>query len=211
MSIPNYKDHDPIGNLLLYLNSRMTLTEVFNPAILPMLGSKFLKEKLEVTEPGKVLIKAYWLDDCYGYSYKMLPDKNNLLVKKIKQIYPPKTILLEPVGFFKNEPGKSFKAIVKGGNIVPFWQQDFASLKLVAPEAEALANCILAENGEQDEVRDDILDLKGDLRYFKMIDKLGIKVLQSFSQKDLAPFLGYTPGYLNHLISNDGRAKEEGF
>jgi hypothetical protein len=203
-----YRDYDPIVNLLHYLNTRMQLSAAFNPAILPMLHDQTLTQKLQICRPGQVLTMAYWLDVLYAYSFKMVPDKNGKPVKKILEIFPPKTIILDPTGFFGNEPSDVFMEIVKGATIVPFSQPHFAALKLDAPETETLANCILAEMVKQSRTRMELLDLKGDERYYELIRRNGIKILQCFSQKGLASYLNFTPEHLNSLISGDRRAVE---
>lgn len=200
-----YMDHDPIGNLLHYLNTRMQLSTAFNPSILPMLQDRTLTQKLQICHPGQILTLAYWLDEFYAYSYKMVPDKNGKLVKHISDIFPPKTIILDPTGFFGNEPSEVFIEIVSGAPIVPFSQQHFAELKLDAPEAETLANYILAELLKQNRTRMELMSLKGDERYHELIRRYGIKILQCFSQKSLALYLKYTPEHLNRLISGGSR------
>src|SRR5215217_1432699 len=149
MNHPQYRDQDPIGNLLLYLNTRMQLSPAFNPAIRPMLIDQTLIQKLQVARPAEVLSTAYWLDTAYACSYKMLPDKDGIPVKKISEIFPPKSVLLDADGFFNNIPGTDFIEIVKDSTIVPFSRDSFATLKLEAPEAHELANCIMAELQKQ--------------------------------------------------------------
>ena len=205
MNLPQYRENDPVGNLVLYLNTRMQLSAAFNPSILPMLKSEPLAEKLIITRPGHVSVMAYWIDNFYACSYKMVPDKNGRLEKKIVEILPPKSIVLDPIGFFANEASDHFLEIVKGANIVPFSQDYFAKLKLTAPEAETLANCIMAELMAQSKTRMGLLSLKGDERYYELINQYGIEILQCFSQKNLASYLNYTPQHLNRLISGDHR------
>jgi len=205
MNHPQYRDHDPVGNLLLYLNARMQLSTAFNPAILPMMLDQTLTQKLQVARPGEVLTTAYWLDDAYGCSYKMVPDKDGIPVKKISEIFPPKSVLLDADGFFNNVPGNDFIEIVRGSTVVPFSRESFAALRLEAPEAHALANCIMAELQKQSKTHIALLGLKGDQRYYELIHIYGIKILQCFSQKSLASYLNYTPQHLNRLISGDHR------
>jgi hypothetical protein len=77
-----------------------------------MLQDQTLTQKLQICRPGQVLTMAYWLDDLYSYSYKMVPDKNKVSVKKIMEIFPPKTIILDPTGFFENDPSDVYIEIV---------------------------------------------------------------------------------------------------
>jgi hypothetical protein len=207
MTVLQYRDHDPIGNLLQYLNTRMQLSPAFNPAITPMLHDQTLTGKLQIGKPGDVITTAYWLDEFYGYSYKIVPDKNGAPVMKILEIFPPKSIMLDSIGFFQNLPGDVYMEIVKGASIVPFTQLHFAELRLDAPEAEALANCVLAELIKQGKTRMELQELKGDERYHELIRRYGADVLQCFSQKNLAYFLNYSPEHLNKLIAADHRAR----
>ncbi|MES2454935.1 MAG: hypothetical protein V4594_05330 [Bacteroidota bacterium] len=185
----------------------MTLPPTFNPAILPVLKDTTLKKTLVVVEPGQVLSTAYWLEDSYGFMYTSTPDKDGKPIIKILRIYGPKTIMLDPTGFFENEPSEYYLAIVKGATIVPFQVQDFINLKDEVPEAEALANCVLAELNKQAHTRNAILNVKGDARYQELIKQYGIGVSQCFSQKDLASYLEYVPTYQSRLNSKNLRRK----
>jgi hypothetical protein len=205
MSIP-YENGDPVGNLLLYLNSKIDLSPDFQPSILPMLEPRLLKKKWPLAKPGDTLRTAVWLDDAYGCSYKIHFDKNDLPLKQIIDFFPPKSILLDALGFFSNESTDCHFEIVKNATIVPFGRTDFEQLKLSAPEAEALANRILAEMLKLRTAKAELKDLHGLARYQRFKEIYGKGILQAYPQKYIALFLGFTPEYLNALIGREERS-----
>lgn len=199
----NYKKGNPVGNLLQYLNNKMTLSSVFNPTILPMLIPKKNKIKWLWSKPKDTFRTAIWLDEGYGCSYKMLPDKHNVLVKHIIEFFPPKTIMLDAAGFFDNKPTDFFYEIAAKGVTIPFNYTCFEKLKLTAPEAEALANKILAELLKVGTAKNELNTFHGIDRYHQFISIYGQGVLQAYSQRDVAVFMGFTPEHLNNLLSNN--------
>lgn len=198
-----YKEGDPVGNLLLYLNSKLNLSPDFQPSILPMLESRRLKEKWSLAKPGDTLRTAVWLDDAYGCSYKMVYDKNDLPVKQIIDFFPPKSIMLDATGFFNNEPTDCHFEIVKNANVVPFEHANFEQLKLTAPEAEALANRILAEMLNLRTSKAELKDLQGLARYNRFKEIYGNGIIQAYPQKHIALFLGFTPEYFSSLVNSE--------
>lgn len=201
-----YKKGDPVGNLLLYLNSKLDLSPDFQPSILPMLKSRMLKEKWSLAKPKDTLRTAVWLEDAYGCSYKMAYDKNDLPVKQIIDFFPPKSIMLDAYGFFSNEPTDCHFEIVKNATIVPFEHSDFEQLKLTAPEAEALANRVLAEILKLRTSKAELKDLHGLARYNRFKEIYGKEIIQAYPQKHIALFLGFTPEYFNSLVRNEEKS-----
>ena len=197
---PIYTTDNPIENLLRYLNSRMELSPTFNPDILPMLHSSISSEKQVFAKPGDTLRTAVWLEDAYGQSYKMVFDKDDLPVKLVIDYFPPKSIMLDSLGFFNNEPTDCFYEILPNATIVPFDHSHFEELKLTAPEAEALANRILAEMLKLKDGRMTLKNLHGIDRYRQFIVLYGRLILQAYPQNQIALFLGFTPEHLNYLI-----------
>ena len=200
---PKYSKIDPIGNLLLYLNTRMELSPAFTVGILPMLDLLTSKEKRLLSKPGDTLRTAFWLDDAYGQSYKMIFDKNDLPVKQVIDYFPPKSIMLDSLGFFNNEPTDCFYEIAPNATVLSFEHASFEELKLAAIEAETLANRILAEMLKLKDGKMTLKNLHGIDRYRQFIVLYGRAILQAYPQNQIALFLGFTPQHLNYLICTE--------
>jgi len=195
-----YTKGAPIPNLKGYLHSKIVLSPAFDPSIDPMLVAKVLAAKY--TSPKNadgVNDIAYWVDEGYGYFTKPGKDKEGLDIVHIDEILPPKFIALDADGFFNNVPSDRELHFTKGSVIVPFTKADFMALKVTAPEAEALANCILAEHEKHGVVIANMnkLVMEERLKIFEEI--YGKEVWQHFSQKQLADYFGVSENYMSDL------------
>ncbi|TKC09249.1 cyclic nucleotide-binding domain-containing protein [Pedobacter frigoris] len=199
-----YTKDEPVLNLKSYLHSKIVLSPAFDPSIDPMLIAKILAAKYTSLKNGDgVNDIAYWVDEGFGYFTKPGKDKEDLDVEHIDEILPSRMIGLDADGFFNNVPSNRTLHFTKGSVIIPFSKADFLILKVTAPEAEALANCILAELKNHEVVIANMnkLVMEERLKIFEQI--YGKEIWQHFSQKQLADYTGITVSYLSRLKTRE--------
>lgn len=195
-----YTKGAPIPNLKSYLHSKIELSPAFDPSIDPMLVAKILAAKYTSLKNGDgVNDIAYWVDEGFGYFTKPGKDKEDLDVEHIDEILPSRMIGLDADGFFNNAPSNRTLHFTKGSVIIPFSKANFLTLKVTAPEADALANCILAELKNHEVVIANMnkLVMEERLKIFEEI--YGKEVWQHFSQKQLADYFGVSENYMSDL------------
>jgi len=195
-----YTKGAPISNLKGYLHSKIELSPAFDPGIDPILIAKILAVKYTSPKNAEgVNDIAYWVDEGYGYFTRPGKDKEDMDIVHIDEIFPSKMIGLDADGFFNNVPSDRTLHFTKGSVIIPFTKENFLTLKITAPEAEALANCILAEIKKHELVI-------ANMNKLKMEDRLDIfegiyntEIWQHFSQKQMASYFGISENYMSDL------------
>lgn len=203
-SIKYIADPGPVQNLLKHLHSKMTLTEAFDPNIFPMLGAwvSLRKHTLEKTKrtTEMVLETAYWIETGYLYVLEEYLGKGGLPVMNVVDLFPPGYIALDPNGFFNRKSNNKIYRMAKNTVFVPFSTDNFSKLKLSAPEANALANCILAEDRDLSQQKTDMMKLTGHDKLDKCAEIFGKEVWQCLPQVIIASYLGFTPVHLSNLL-----------
>ncbi|WP_285054859.1 hypothetical protein [Pedobacter ginsengisoli] len=195
-----YTKGAPIANLKSYLHSKIELSAAFDSGIDPMLAADTLTARY--TSPKNedgINDIAYWVDEGYGYFTMPGKDKEGLDVVHIDEIFPPKMIALDADGFFNKVPSYRTLHFTKGSVIIPFPNPAFVTLKVVAPEVDALAICILAELKKHavEIANMNKLVMEEQLEIFEKM--CGKEIWQHFSQKQLADYFRISENYMSDL------------
>jgi hypothetical protein len=141
-----YIKGEAVPNLKRYLHSKLILPPAFDRGIDPILKENRLTARFDSPKTGNVNDIAYWVDEGYEYFMKPGKDKEGLDVLHMDEIFPAKMIALDADGFFNNVPTDRTLHFTKNSVVVPFTKANFLTLKVTAPEVDALASCILAEH-----------------------------------------------------------------
>jgi hypothetical protein len=197
-----------VKNLVTYLGQHLTLSNTFYDTIAPMLGGNAIESIFCVVKAGRICTVAYWIDQGYSRSFQLVKDEEDLWKDVTIDFCGPKKIMLVSDGFFNNQVSKYHVEIVKGSVIVPFSRECFDVLKLTAPEAEALANNILALEKSESLEKIEMMKMKPRDRYHEFLRIFGNEIVHFFAVKHVASYLGMQPSYLSRLRSEIKRKEK---
>ncbi|WP_276088236.1 hypothetical protein [Pedobacter sp. JY14-1] len=189
-----------VTNLLTHLNAEMELSDLFNPAITPMLQPVEVKKLQQVLQRGQVPEVAYWLEGTYARAYFDQVTADGLEVQQTGEFYRPMEIMVDANGFFNGAVSDCCIEIAPGGVMVPFSKGNFSELKLSAPEAVGLAKRILAKQSSRYREKMMMLRLPCEQRVARFKELFGIQIWHAFAQKHIASYLGMTPEHLSRLF-----------
>jgi len=199
MNLP-VNETDAIGNLLAYLNNEMELSVMFNSTIAPMLKAERVLKTRQLLKRGDTARTAYWLERSYGRAYRLEITDDGLETQRTVEFYKPGEIMVDAAGFFSDVVSDCCIEVAAGSVLVPFRKEDFALLKLSAPETGALAKRILAKQGSNYVEKMAMLRLPCEERVARFKELFGIQVWHAFAQKHIASYLGMTPEHLSRLF-----------
>lgn len=188
---------ESVENLLNYLSSFNALTDNFYRGILPMLKGTPVEKTLSVGKPGECPQTAYWIDSGYARFYRLEKQKNGSTKDVTFRFFKPGEIMLVSECFFNGAVTDHYAEIYPGSVVVPFMSTSFYQLALVAPEAESLANKILAIDGRESKIRDELTVLKHKYRYEAFIKNFSEAIMLFCDAQDAATYLHMTPEYLS--------------
>jgi CRP-like cAMP-binding protein len=195
----NNNPGSPVENLLVYLNLQNNLSAIFNATILSMLPTRTLEKAELVTNKDDIALTAFWIDTGYARAFQNMLDKEGLPIEVTVDFNKPKRIMVIAESFFNGLPCDYNVEVAKASVIVEFTRTSFDALKLAAPEAEALANNILAKERTDALEKMRMLRMKPRPRYREFLRLFTAEIHLYFDVKDIASYLGMTPAFLSRL------------